>query len=71
MVREVGVHYYYEGACCVFQAMDVGGSETQFAGAGFYDDALGPCRRFGVVGRLLMCRPGSHRRRLLVPSLGC
>lgn len=41
MVREISVHDYDEGAGGVAQAVDIGGSETEFAGAGFEDDALG------------------------------
>ena len=41
MVREVGVHDDDEVAGCVLQAVDVGGSESEFTSAGADLDALG------------------------------
>ena len=41
MVREVGVHDDDEGAGGKFEAVDVGGAETHFAGAGFEDNVRG------------------------------
>ena len=35
VVREIGVHYYHVGPRGVFETVDVGGAETEFAGAGF------------------------------------
>ena len=49
MVREIGVHDYHVGSGGVFEAVDVGGSETEFAGAGFEHDARG-----GVEGLELL-----------------
>ena len=50
MVGEIGVHYDHECACCVFEAVDVGGSETEFAGAGFEDDAVGCVEGLELLG---------------------
>ena len=41
MVREVGVHDDDEVTGCVLQAVDVGGSESEFTSAGADLDALG------------------------------
>ena len=50
MVREIGVHYYYVGSGSVFEAVDVGGAETEFAGAGFENDAGGGVEGLELLG---------------------
>ena len=50
MVREIGVHYYHVGSGGVFEAVDVGGAETEFAGAGFEDDARGGVEGLELLG---------------------
>ena len=50
VVREVSIHDDHEGARCGFEAMDVGGAETEFAGSRLEDDAGGAVEVLELFG---------------------